>query len=90
MRVIDIKTNTQKMQTIIYSNGNQECERAESLLMRIDEDVKVYQLDEDFTEKQFNAEFGVEAEYPQISIGFNHRGSLKETLNFMNKQGMFS
>ena len=71
------------MQAIIYSNGSQECERAESLLTSVKEEVKVYKLNKDFTEKQFSAEFGAEAEYPQISIGLDHRGSLKETLQYL-------
>jgi len=71
------------MQAIIYSNESQECERAESLLASVKEEVKVYKLNKDFTEKQFCAEFGDKAEYPQISIGLDHRGSLKETLQYL-------
>ena len=71
------------MQAIIYSNGSQECERAESLLASVKEEIKVYKLNKDFTEKQFCAEFGDRAEYPQISIGLDHRGSLKETLQYL-------
>ena len=74
------------MQAIIYSNGSQECERAESLLASVKEEVKVYKLNKDFTEKQFCAEFGDRAEYPQISIGLDHRGSLKETLQYLFKK----
>ena len=72
------------MQAVIYSNGSQECERAGMLLKSIHEDFHEYILNEDFTEKQFHAEFGEEAEYPQIAIGLNHRGSLKETLHYIN------
>jgi len=77
------------MQASIYSNGNQECERASSLMkaVHIDE-VVVYKLDTHFTEKQFKDEFGDEGEYPMISIGM-FRGSLKETLNYMGNKGMF-
>ena len=42
-----------------------------------------YVLNKEFTESQFRAEFGPEAEYPQISIGVHHRGSLKETLHYL-------
>ena len=73
----------------IYSNGNQECERASSLMNAVHlDEVVVYQKDKHFTEKQFRDEFGEEAEYPQISIGM-HRGSLKETMNYMHDKGMF-
>ena len=78
------------MQAVIYSNKSQECERAESLLTSIKQDVKVFYLDQDFTQNQFNAEFGEGSEYPQISVGLNHRGTLKETLQYFNKQGVFT
>ncbi len=77
-----------KVQALVYSNGSQECERAESLLISIEQDVRVYLLDKDFTQKQFNAEFGHDAEYPQISYGLEHRGTLKETLNYMGRKGI--
>ncbi len=80
------------MQPIIYSNRSQECERAESLLTSVQFDdsvnVRVLLLDDDFTDKQFRAEFGAEAEYPQIAIGLEHRGTLKETLKYMSDKGM--
>ena len=77
------------MQALIYSNGNQECERAHSLMKAVHlDDVVVYQLGKHFTEKQFRGEFGDEVEYPMISIGM-FRGTLKETLNYMNEKGMF-
>ena len=74
-------------QVSIYSNGSQECERASSLLKAVHlDEVVVYKLDKHFTEKQFRAEFGDEAEYPMIAIGVDHRGTLKETLNYLNKR----
>ena len=77
------------MQVSIYSNDNQESERAFSLLKSVHlDEVVVYELDEHFTDKQFRAEFGNEAEYPMISIGM-FRGTLKETMNYMGQKGMF-
>tara|TARA_Y100000996_G_scaffold388399_1_gene347937 strand:+ start:379 stop:621 length:243 start_codon:yes stop_codon:yes gene_type:complete len=70
-------------QAWIYSNGNQECERAAMLLTSIYSDFHEYILNKEFTENQFRAEFGSEAEYPQIAIGVHHRGSLKETLHYL-------
>ena len=70
-------------QAWIYSNGNQECERAAMLLTSIYSDFHEYVLNKEFTESQFRAEFGSEAEYPQIAIGVHHRGSLKETLHYL-------
>jgi hypothetical protein len=42
-----------------------------------------------FTQRAFEAEFGEDAEYPQVAIGSKHIGSLKETLQYMNERGMF-
>ena len=82
----DQMSEQNKMQALVYSNSSQECERAESLLNSIGQDVKVFLLGDDFTQNQFNAEFGEDAEYPQISVGLNHRGSLKETLQYLKNK----
>ena len=76
-------------QALVYSNGGQESERAVMVLEACDQDVREFKLGLDFTHKQFKAEFGEEAEYPQVAIGLNHRGTLKETLKFMSDTGMF-
>ena len=77
------------MRAVIYSNGSQESERAAMLLKSLDGDYHEYLLGVDFSDRQFRAEFGSEAEYPQVAIGLNHRGTLKETLKFMSDTGMF-
>ena len=77
------------MQSVIYSNKSQECERAIMLLSNVKEDFHEYVLDQDFTDKQFHAEFGPEAQYPQIAIGLKHRGGLKETISYMKRNNMF-
>ena len=77
------------IQALVYGNGGQESERAKMVLEACDQDVKQFLLGVDFTHKQFKEEFGNEAEYPQISIGLDHRGSLKETLKYMSDKGMF-
>ncbi len=74
------------MQALIYSNGSQECERAKMLLNSINEETKEFLLGVDFSDRQFRAEFGSEAEYPQIAIGLKHRGTLKETLQYLQKK----
>ena len=76
-------------QALVYSNGGQESERAVMVLEACGQDVRQFLLDIDFTHKQFKAEFGEGAEYPQVAIGLNHRGTLKETLKFMSDTGMF-
>jgi glutaredoxin-related protein len=84
------KLTNGEMKAIIYSNRNQECERAQSVLeaCHLDETI-VYYLDKDFTIRQFVDEFGDGAEFPQISIGYKHIGSLKDTLHHMSQRGMF-
>ncbi len=78
------------MKAIIYSNRNQESERAQSFLesCHFDETV-VYYLNTDFTIKQFVDEFGDESEFPQIAVGIRHVGSLKDTIHYMSEKGMF-
>ena len=78
-----------KMQAVIYSNGSQECERMISLLKSLGDDFHEYILDVDFDDKAFEAEFGTNATYPQVAIGYHHIGSMKEALHYMSEQGMF-
>ena len=76
-------------QALVYSNGSQECERAKMVLEACGQEVREFLLGTDFSDRQFRAEFGGEAEYPQVAIGLNHRGTLKETLKYMSDNGMF-
>ncbi|WLW37075.1 glutaredoxin [Synechococcus phage S-MS29] len=75
------------MQAVIYSNGNQECERAKILLEKLNFEIQVYKLNQHFSQKGFDREFGEEAEYPQVNVGFKHVGGLKETLNYFKDNG---
>ena len=77
------------IEALIYSNGSQESERAKMVLEACGQDVREFFLGVHFSDKQFRAEFGSEAEYPQVAVGLNHRGTLKETLKYMSDQGMF-
>ena len=77
------------MQAVIYSNGNQECERMASLLKTLDAQILEYRLNQHFTQRGFEAEFGSEATYPQIAIGNQHIGGMKEALRYMSDKGMF-
>ena len=70
------------MDAVIYSNGNQECERPKILLEKLNFQIQVYKLNQHFSERGFVEEFGEEAEYPQVNVGFRHIGGLKETLNY--------
>ena len=77
------------IQALVYGNGSQETERAKMVLEACGQDVREFTLGVDFSDRQFRAEFGSEAEYPQIALGLNHRGTLKETLKYMSDKGMF-
>ena len=77
------------IQALVYGDGGQESERAKMVLEACGQDVKEFILGADFSDRQFRAEFGSEAEYPQVAIGLDHRGSLKETLKYMSDKGMF-
>jgi len=71
---------------VLYTNGNQECERAKNLLKSLQIQIQEYKLNHHFSERGFIAEFGEEAEYPQVNIGFKHIGGLKETLNYLKNK----
>lgn len=81
--------NVTKMQAVIYSNRSQECERMISLLESLGDDFHEYVLGVDFDDREFEAEFGTNATYPQVSIGYQHIGSMKETLQYMSENGIF-
>ena len=67
---------------VIYTNGSLECERAAQLLKSLGGEFLEYRLDKHFTQRAFEQEFGLEAEYPQIALGAKHVGHLKEMLHY--------
>jgi len=73
---------------VIYSNGGQECERISSLLKSLGGEFLEYKLNEHFTQRGFESEFGKGAEYPQINIGYKHVGGLKETLQYFQQKAI--
>ena len=73
---------------VIYSNGSQECERIGMLLKALGGEFHEYLLGVDFSDRQFRAEFGSEATYPQVAYGSKHVGSMKETLHYLCTQGI--
>ena len=72
--------NDNMKRSVIYSNNNQESERAISLISSLGYELRVFIVGEDFTQTEFEMEFGSDASYPQVTIGTNHVGTLKETL----------
>lgn len=72
---------------VIYTDGCQESERLKNLLVSLDMELShEYLLGVHFSDRQFRAEFGSEAEYPQVAIGYQHIGSLKEFLRFLKER----
>ena len=43
-------------------------------------------LDDD--DEKDTEEFGEEAEYPQVNVGFRHIGGLKDTLHYCQQEGL--
>ena len=78
-------TNFMTETSVIYSNGSQECERIGMLLKALGGEFHEYLLGVDFSDRQFRAEFGSEATYPQVAYGSKHIGSMKETLQFFKE-----
>ena len=75
---------------VIYSNCSQECERMTMLLKALEGEFHEYILGIDFSDRQFRAEFGDEATYPQVTIGHKHIGSMKEALKYMKENGILN
>ena len=75
---------------VVYTNGSQECERVCALLKHLGGEYHEYRLNQHFTQRGFEAEFGPEAEYPQVAIGAKHIGSLKEALQYMKDHGVYA
>ncbi len=48
-----------------------------------------YRLGTHFTKDAFYGEFGEEATFPQITIGYKHIGNMNETLKWMKHRGLF-
>jgi hypothetical protein len=45
-----------------------------------------YRLNNHFTQRAFEQEFGPESTYPQVAIGSKHIGNLKETLQYFKEK----
>ena len=76
------------MLAVIYSNGSQECERIAQLLKSLGGEFLEYRLNNHFTQRAFEQEFGPDATYPQVAIGSRHVGNMKETLQYLEQKEM--
>lgn len=75
------------MKAVVYTKQNcQWCERVKYLLNHIDIEYLEYEYEKDFTKKQFYAEFGEGATFPQVTIDHKHVGGCKETLQYLQEQ----
>tara|TARA_B100000212_G_C27181040_1_gene450318 strand:+ start:254 stop:505 length:252 start_codon:yes stop_codon:yes gene_type:complete len=75
---------------VVYTNGSQECERVTSLIRSLGGEFQEYRLDQHFTQRAFEQEFGPDADYPQVAIGARHIGNLKETLQQLQQEGIIN
>lgn len=74
------------MEVILYSKMDcQWCERAKMLFNNLDIKYTEYKYQNDFTKKEFYAEFGEGATFPQISINTRHIGGFKDTLHYLQE-----
>ena len=76
------------MLAVIYSNGSQECERIAQLLKSLGGEFLEYRLNNHFTQRAFEQEFGEGATYPQVAIGSRHVGNMKETIQYLEQKEM--
>ena len=61
-----------------------------TLLEKLNFQISEYKLNQHFSARGFAEEFGKDAEYPQVNVGFRHIGGLKDTLQYMKDHGMFA
>jgi len=77
------------MEAVVYTKQNcQWCERVKYLLNNVGINYLEYEYEKDFTKKQFYAEFGEGATFPQVSIDNKHIGGCKDTLHYLQEQNL--
>tara|TARA_B100000513_G_C11737111_1_gene128915 strand:- start:96 stop:344 length:249 start_codon:yes stop_codon:yes gene_type:complete len=78
-----------KYETVLYSRDNcQWCERVKQLMDSVKFPYIEYKYGVDFTRKEFYAEFGEGATFPQVQIDNKHIGGCKDTLHYLQEQGI--
>ena len=78
-----------KYETVLYSRDNcQWCERVKQLMDSVKFPYIEYKYGVDFTRKEFYAEFGEGATFPQVQIDNKHIGGCKDTLHFLQEEGI--
>ena len=75
------------MNYVIYSkDGCTYCEKVKKVLQLTGSTFVVYNLGEDFTKKEFIAEFGEGATFPQVSCNGKKLGGSIETIQFLKEK----
>ena len=78
-----------KYDTVLDSRDNcQWCERVKQLMDSVKFPYIEYKYGVDFTRKEFYAEFGEGATFPQVQIDNKHIGGCKDTLHYLPEQGI--
>ena len=76
-------------EAVLYSKDNcQWCDRVKQLMNACNFPFVEYKYGQDFTRKEFYAEFGEGATFPQVQIDNNHVGGCKDTLHYLQSQGI--
>ena len=71
---------------VVYSkNGCPYCVKVKKVLESLDVNVTVYQLDVDFSRKQFYDEFGERSTFPQVVVGDRKIGGCSETIKYLKE-----
>ena len=71
---------------VVYSkNGCPYCVKVKKVLESLDVNVTVYQLDVDFSRKQFYDEFGEGSTFPQVVVGDEKIGGCSETIKYLKE-----
>ena len=76
------------MEAVIYSNGNQECERAKILLEKLNFQIQIYKLNQHFSERGFVEEFGEEDNDTGINIDTD--STINAELSNADREGLIT
>jgi glutaredoxin 3 len=74
------------MRFIVYSKPEcPYCFKVKKVLELCGKEFVVYTLDEDFTRKEFYAEFGEGSTFPQVVVDEKHLGGCTDTIQYLKE-----
>ena len=77
------------MRFIVYSKPEcPYCFKVKKVLELCGKEFVVYTLDEDFTRKEFYAEFGEGSTFPQVIVNDQHLGGCTDTVQYLKEQNL--